>query len=725
MSPLPITTSNPVEQASSRAQAVLAEHNADQPQAEAKPTVDPKIKKRNQEFISRIETCKNYRRKLVSNWTTNIDYRRGKPFTSQADEDQISVNLDWMLTKQKQAALFSQIPQARINHVPDTLPKSMPWVANFERMLNDKLPLAGIEAAMDECMPDCINAAGIGVVLVSYESLTEDTNIPKTDLSVLPPQLQQEAMSKGTIGGKPIDMEVVPVTRDARYCIERISPSDFLWPINFVGSNFDNAPWIGRSGRITWSNAVQRFNLKEEDKEAILGEDRTTFDKLTHDVERDKLAADDMVGFDELWFKEAAYDPDAKSFDIIHHLVFVTGKEDPVIDETWKGQDIDQQDGKPVGAMRYPLRVLTLSYMTDEAIPPSDSSIGRPQVNEINKGRTQQILQRQRSLPVRWADINRIDPAIFQSLMRGTWQSFIPVQGDGSRVIGEVSRASMPVENFTFDKVAKEDLLGAWAVGKVNDQYEENKTDPNQNTSPYSTPIARERAKVGSFFCSIAEVLGGLMCLYEDPATFGQGFDPKFSRVLRFSILSDSTVLLDAGQKLSRINQFLNNYGKTGWVDLEPVLSEVATLVGLDPNLVIKAPQPKPPVEPNVSLRLTGVEDMLNPLTLGFLIKSGQAPSKEFIEQAKDLIQQAVTPPFNPQESSPGSAGQQLFMGGAGDGQTLSGAQPSGPPLPPPVPGPGPNAPVPAPPPPKVGEAHPQWSQMPQVNKRTESGGKQ
>jgi len=696
------------------AQQVVSDQN--QPK-DPKPSVDPKVKKRNDEFRQRVDLCKSYRRKLIAQWTISIDYRRGKPFASQNDQDQIAVNLDWSLTKSKQAALFSQVPEIRLNHGDDLLPKQAPWSSKFEHKLNDYLKESGIEAAMDECLPDCINAAGICGVIVSYDSITEDRDVPKIDMSQLPPALHAQALQTGQLNGQPIPMESTPYTLDHRFSTQRFSPADLLWPITFTGSNFDNASWIGRSGRITWADAVQRFKLKESDKDSVLGEDRPMLDKLTHDIEKDRSQADEMVGFDELFYKEYQYNSTAQSFSTIHHLVFLNGKDTPVIDEPWKGQKIED-DGSITGATKYPIRLLTLAYLTDETIPPSDSAIGRPQIDEINKARTQMIRQRERSLPVRWFDVNRIDPAIQTTLMRGTWQAMIPVQGEGTRVIGEVARAQMPQETFMFDKIAKADLLEEFGALASTQQDEVEKGDPSQNKSNFNTKAGRERAKVASFVVGIAEVLGGLMCLYEDPASFGEGFTPSVSKILKYSILADSTVLLDSVQKLTRLNEFVNLYAKSGWVNLEPVMQEVATLSGLDPSIAIKAPEAKPPVEPNISLRLTGVEDLLNPLALAFLMHSGQAPSGDLIEQAKALIQQSVVPP-TPAPGQVGPDGQPLPPPGPGE------IPPSGLPLAPPVPGPSPGTPLPLPPSPATGEANPQMSSLPQINQRSEAGGKQ
>lgn len=676
-------------------------------------------KKRWTDFRSRIDICKQYRRKLVATWTANIDYRRGKPFASQTDEDRVTVPLDWSLVKNKQAMLFSQVPQIHIDHHPQSQTAG-PWLYSFEQRLNDTLVTAGIETAIDECLPDCINAAGIGALLVSHEAITEDVEVPAISLANFLPQLAQQILATRTLpNGTPLPMTTVPRVKAHRYRVQRISPADLLWPINFTGADFDNAPWLGRVGRMSWPRAMNVFHLTEEDKSKVMsGEDRTTLDRLTHDVEKDKIQPDEMVSFDEIFYKEHDYDPNATSFDSIHHLVFLAGKEEPVVDELWKGQS-ETPDGNLTGAQRFPIRILTLTYITDETIPPSDSAMGRPQVNEINESRTQMIMQRKRSLPVRWFNVNGVDPSIQQSLMRGTWQGMIPVQGSGERLIGEVARAPMPQEDFAFNQIAMHDLDEIWQTGPNQEgNYNTGRrsaAEANIVQTNFTTRIGRERAKVAKFFCSTGEVLGGLLSLFEDPNSFGQGFDPAIAKSLSYSILADSTVLLDSNQRLQRLMNFINFTAKSGFVNLEPVLKEIATLNGLDPNLVIQPPQPKPPVEPNISLRLTGMQDLLNPLALAMLMKSGQAPPAELINQAKELIRQAVQPilgvvPAPPEGMPPGPGGP-----------PQEGAAPIPPPLGGSLPPPAPISPPP-PPPPQPGQAHPSWEAMSRINRRASDG---
>jgi hypothetical protein len=668
-------------------------------ETEQAPVVDGATKKRWAEFRQRAETCKTYKKKLIRNWSTNIDYRRGKPFASQSDDDQIAVNLDWSLTKTKHAALFSQVPQARLNHQPESV--IAPWSAPFERKVNDTIRDAGVESAMEEVLPDCINASGFGAVLASYETLTQDKEVPAIDMSILPPQMAAEALKTGMLFGEPIPMEVVPEVVDKRYTIRRISPSDFLWPVDFTGSDFNNAPWLGHTGRLTWAEAKSRFGLKDEDKPQALSDEQTVEDRLSHDYDREHLADDGKVGFDEIFYHEFQYDTEIKSFSVIRHLVFLHGKSEPVVDEAWKGQQLGP-NGKVIGSVLKPLQVLTLTYVTDEDIPPSDSAIGRAQVNEINKGRTQINRQRERSIPVQWFDVNRLDPAIQQALMRGTWQRAIPVQGNGGNVIGSVQQNAMHQENFLFDRIAKADVQEQWTIGSnqmgVGGEVE-TKGEAGYIQNNFQTKVSMERARVASFFVNIARVVAGYVCLYEDPAMFGEGFNPEISSSLSFSILADSTLLLDSNQRLERLNNFVNHYGKSGWVNLEPVLKEIAQLIGLDPTSVVVPPKPQQPEQPNISLRFTGGEDMMNPLLLAFMIKAGQAPDQPLIEKAKELIQQAVVPAQAPQQ---GPGGPPMGPGG------------------PVMPGAPPGMPMPLPPPTPVGAANPEMTVMPSIQKRAE-----
>jgi hypothetical protein len=146
----------------------------------------------------------------------------------------------------------------------------------------------------------------------------------------------------------------------------------------------------------------------------------------------------------------------------------------------------------------------------------------------------------------------------------------------------------------------------------------------------------------------------------------------------------------------------LNVYAKSGFVNLEPVLREIAILNGLDPNTVIKAPDPQSPPPPNVSLRLTGSEDMMNPLLLAFMLKANpqQAPDEQSIQKAMELIQRAVSVPGLVQPGAPPPQDPNMMGGPMGpDGMPIEGA------------------------PTPIGEANPDLAVLPKIAKRSDDPG--
>src|SRR5579862_1017197 len=304
-------------------------------------------------WISRIEKCKRVRKDMVYAWSDSVDYRRGKPFSEYDDEDRINVNIDWSMTKGKHAQLYSQTPQV---YLTAKQKKFEPAVPVFTKQLNETLDEASVGAAMDETIIDCINASGFGISLVGYEALTQPKQVPSQEISKLPLH-QLIAMKAGLMK---VPMETINEKVSERYYIHRLSPSDFLWPIEFMGSNFDDADWLGHSGRMLWSEAKRRFKLKDEEKEKLVGA-QSREENLRQDDDKSH-AYEGVVEFDELFYWCHRFDPECKNFKQIGHVVFVKGKGEPVVGPgPWDGQRFDEQSKQYIGACQFPLRVLTLT----------------------------------------------------------------------------------------------------------------------------------------------------------------------------------------------------------------------------------------------------------------------------------------------------------------------------------------------------------------------------
>lgn len=657
------------------------------------------------QFRTDIEASKRKRQDYVDGWQLNVNERRGKDFATAADEGRSTVPMDWSITKAKAAQLFSQVPQVRLSPKHEAFAPAVPI---FAKVVNDILKHANVEAVVSECVVDCVNAAGIGAAIVRYESLSETVEIPAAD-----PMLVEEAAA----------LPQLPATRvtDRRFCIDRISPSDLLWPVSFRLSDWNKAPWLGHSNRVRWATGKRMFNLHDEDKDKIVGAagDRKSHEQLNNDP--DARGDNEWVVYDELFYWRHIYHEDEKYYDAIHHLVFVAGLEEPVINEPWKGQKFDEVNGGYTGSCRLPIQALTLAYISDEAIPPSDSAIIRPQVKELQESRQHMKDQRKHSRPLRWFNVDLVDPSITGDLLRGTWQGMIPVIGAGDRVIGEVARSAYPRENLEFDRILKADIQEAVSVGPNQSgtfaSGERSASEAQIIESSFQTEIGQQRARVAAFFVGLAEVAAGLFALYGviEPTGIGATIGPEGEQRLQawdrtrinqkfvFDVRPDSTVRLDAQQLVRQLTQVLNVTAQSGFINPKPLIQRIVELNGLDPAEVMVDPTPKPPEKPKISYSFSGAE-ILHPVTLAILMEAGQAPSPQALKAAMNLLASVGLGASPMPSSAPGeeSAPMPPVPPGAG-APDASSAPPQGPPTTPDL-------------------AYPDWEASPRINTRRDDG---
>lgn len=589
---------------------------------------------------SRISAARKRRDDLVSLWQENVDARRGR--TNETDDGGgTKVNQDWPLTKAKIAQLFSQTPEVRLTPRDQAFNVAVP---EFGRRLNDVITDSDVGSAIEEVLADVVNAAGIGGVLVSCEKRTEPREVPTVDPALLPPEAQQ-AVATGAIS---LPMDTIEHTVDIRYPVQRISPADLLIPSDFTGSVYDQARWLGHDGRMTWAQAQLSLGLTDEQKDDVVGTDKRA-GGTTHSLNTDstKFRDTEVVNFTEIFYWRHYYHADETSFSAIQRVVFVDGLDEPVVDEPYTGQK-RLEEGQVVGMRRLPIRVLTLTYISDDSLPPSDSTIGRFQVDELEASRTAMVQQRKHSIPIRWFDANRVSPNTRSLLEKGTFQGFIPTNGPGDRAVGEVARASFPQEKFEFDKVAKADLTEIWQVGSNQSGAfagaGATASEARIIQQNFQTRVGQERDKVSRFFVGIAECLAGLLALYDPrPLQLPEGVPQEaIANGFVYAVRVDSTVLLDAAEQIDRLQKGLNLTAQSGYVNPKPIIAKIWELLGEDPSTVVIDPQPKAP-EP-VKVSVSKAEDLMNPLFIATLLRTGQAPTPDDLAAAKKLLEAAYLP---------------------------------------------------------------------------------
>jgi hypothetical protein len=580
-------------------------------------------------WLGRIASSRKHRDEKIHDWQTNVRKRAGEPShrtaadsTSTKMTSGVTVNKDWPLTKAKTALLYSQTPEVRLSTED---PRALEVVPKFAKSLNEEIKKAFVGAAIEEELADVINAAGISGVVVACEKRTEMRDMPAMD-----------PMAAAMSGLPPEAIPTMPVEHvaDIRYPVRRLSPACLLVPTDFTGSIYDHARWLGYEDSMPWATAMTEFGLTEDQKEVVIGTDKRVKGDTTLNDDTNKWRDTEAVNFVELFYWRHFYHPEETSFHAIQRRVYVDNLEAPVIDEEYKGQQRGA-DGKIVGVKRLPIQILTLTYISDECLPPSDSTISRGQVNELEESRDAMAQQRKHSIPIRWFDTSRVSANTRALIEKGTIQGLVPLMGGGERAIGEVARANFPPEKYELDRIIGGEIADQWTVGPNQQSNfstgERTAREAGIVERNFQTRVGQERAKLERHFVAIAEILGGLMALHGNT-----GIPVELLGAITYSVRADSTVLLDADQQIEKIKDYVNVWGQSGFIHPKDLARQHAELLGLDPTTIVIDPQPKPP-EP-VKISVGSAEDIINPLMLAAIARTGQLPGPDDVTAVANLL---------------------------------------------------------------------------------------
>jgi hypothetical protein len=610
-------------------------------------------------------------------WKESVNYRVMQPFggpgrSELGQQDRIAVPEDWSRTKQKTAQLMFQLPKIVAKEKAPEYAVSAPIIT---AAVNDKLRRE-VQAhyMIDECLADVINAAGIMVSVIGVDIREETRELPAP-----PPEIDPIT----GLTGPQLPPQIVKQVVSRRFYWDRTSPGSFLWPAEFNASNWDKAPWLGYDSYLSTSEVKRRWKDKlpegykcNPSKPLLLSEDITG--------EYTKKDSTSYVKVTTIWYRAAVYDESVAHPDKLRKIVFVDGHDEPVEheDSDWQrwidevppmpevpgevGPDGQPQGGQPaqpgraghfLGLSKFPIRVATLTYVSDLAVPPSDSQASRPQVREMIRSRSQMIRMRDTSIPIRWYDTNRLDEAIADRMRAGEWNDMVPTNGPGDRVIGEVARANYPRENFQFQSIIGADLDRSWALSNnalsVPNETVRTASEVNQMGRAGDIRLDYEKERVNRYIVEGAEVLFSLMQMFAQDTDYATivGEDGKdrltpFTRAeiagdYAFDFVTDSSDRMTTEAKQQSALKMYNLLGNSPTTNRAALEAELWILHGFDPAKLTVKPQEPAPEKPNISFRFGG-EDMLNPMAIALLQKAGYDISPTEIKAAAMMIQDAV-----------------------------------------------------------------------------------
>ncbi len=570
------------------------------------------------------------RHEFIPEWRANVAAYRDK--VQAPTKDAVRVNIDYEKTEQKRHQLFYRLPEVRLKPHPRTVRESQTVdpatkqprdlkkaVRIWREALQQKIGKHGanLKATLDQEIIDVLVPAGIAACRVGYER-TEDGKIPiQTGTHEVPMEGRQALGLQTTT--QPVMGEAPNVIHE-RYDAPRISPGDLLIPPDFMGRDYAReADWLGREGDIERHVAIRLgWPIPEDLKGSEVDDQTRRLVPLDRPGQRKT-----QLHYKEVFYYAARILSTVKHPEKIHHLVFVDGMETPAVSEEYKDQRFDARGRFISGLRTLPIKVLALHYVSDYPFPPSDCSISRRQSDELSQFRSQGVIHRKKSVPMRWINIDHlaggmVDEGVMELIKRGEYDDTVPTHGDGSRLMGEIARATYPRENMEIAATMMGDVNRQWALGaNASGERERGRTTATEiSTIAQATQdrASAEQGMVVDHFLDIVEGISNLMQLYADRddvvelvGEAGAAALEVWNRdtvpgELLFSIMPNSAAKPDAAAErdlaLNEYNLLLNN----PFANQEQLYRDVVEVFGHDPDRLTKQPEPPQPEKPRISL---------------------------------------------------------------------------------------------------------------------------
>lgn len=631
-------------------------------------------------FQDQLQAAEEKITKYESRWKENVRQLTGTPLTITPTTDTIVIPLDHANVEQKKAQLYFRNPEVQLTAAAGYEAQA-DAVQAFGALLNETLGPDGVdaEAMMDEMLTDVLCPAGLGVTVLGMELAQDGVKPIQVGSRPATPEELRTLLPGAVLGVQVPDVPImaeVPNILHQEYFWSRLSPLAVRIPNRFHGTNFDRAPWLAYRFELDKTLAMRTWGLSEEEANTAGGEPR----RLNEDEQVSGRDTEVVYGYC-VSYKASLFRPDVKHPQEIWRLILIKGSE-RILRHDRPFQRYAPDGRTLIGLMGHFIHVYTPRYISDSAFPPSDVSMSRHQVDELSKGRSQMMQQRDRARPMRQMNISLVDPQQAEKIKRGEYQEIIFTTSN-EPIVQEVAHATYPRENFEFNRIAKDSISESWALGDtqrgIPEQTRRTATEIAVRRQGSNVRLNRERRRLAKWYAKGAQKLAGLLQLFEDERTTVQilgeeglsklvAWDLKALPV-RFvcTVKPDSMQPDDAEEDFRQALQLYQLTANDPNVNRVEVLKTLFRKANHDPSKIVVAELPeKKPESPKVSLTVKG-ED-LNPTAPQFPIVQG--------------ILTASGMPIDPQNIALGIAlaTKQQMLGGAvneAGGQLTPGSPPA------------------------------------------------
>ena len=561
--------------------------------------------------------------KLLEEWRKNLNRYQNKPLPAKPTEDTIWVPKDYALTERKRPQLWFQLPEIFCQPKPGKAPENA-VAPIFAALLNHYLQSPHeyhANVVMTETTFDALCPAGILCSKIGYDAFQDGTS------PVMQPVLDESGQPVlDPLTGAPLQEPVeVPNIVAERYRWTRFSPAYLRLPCDWVGSDYDRAPWQGMVFEDDRETIKRRYNLKDEDLPAAdqPGESLNAIE----DESSQRRNRRTITGV-EIFYYTSLFDPTVAHPDRQRQLILLgkKGTESGAVVH----RDSPYQTLTPEGKLTadsligYPTHIGSLRTISDGKFPNSDVQQTRPQVDELSKFRSTMVRQRARSVPQRVADKGRIDPALQQKLEQGIQQEILLVDGDPNGILVEVARAQYPRENFTANDYVNQDIEECWALGRNQlglDEGGQTATEASLKQRNTDSRLAVEQSRVKDYFLRGVQKCAILLQRYCNQDDVAKIAGPQAAQLYEqwkrtdveaeflWTIKPDAQLRTDLGQERQFRVQAYNQFRRDPLINPQALLSWALEPFGLNPQQFLAPPAPPQEPPPRISVAIKG-EDL-------------------------------------------------------------------------------------------------------------------
>jgi hypothetical protein len=666
--------------------------------AESAPT--PGVKTLNVEQVNvwrnRITAALEASLPAITSGKTNVSRYLGKYLNTAPNADECLVPTDFYYVESKKAQLFYRLPDV---YVKPEQPGLEDAAVVFQAALNKELGPAGVNVlpTVQQVIFDLLCPTGFGAVALGYQTIIGDPPTVPVPMGVGPDGLPRTQPG--------------PNITAAWYFLEHVRPGDLIVDASFSGLDFDKSPFVGQRFREDVPEEGDASGSAENDERRLM--------PLPSGAQA--AARKQRTGY-EIWYRAHLFDADVKHPDKIRTFkVYDDDRETPVEVRDHPHQRYANPAGKLKEGMRgYPIVPMTLRYVSDTWMPPSDCTMARNTADELSRGRTQMLRSRDRNLPQWGFDATRVDTDVQSKIEQGTLQGGIPFNGPGQDATWPISKGDGPRETYQFNEVAQGDLQRIWRMGsnQIGVMDDKSRTASEAQITQNASQEAHEadRAVVMAWYVRVVSKYASLLQLYATeeqfvelvgadaqrlkkqppapqappapagPAAPGAVQDARalvpwnkdlIQGLFAFSVKPNSQVYVDAAQEKKQLMDLYQFFVNDPTVNRAELTRAIITRYGFDPSKVMQQAPPKDNPTPSVSLSIKAESDFnpmnpQSPIVLEAMSKMGIPIDMAAVQAGQQLAGQQIQAQQMAAAAEHGAEAQTAHGGAAAKAEPLS-----------------------------------------------------